>query len=77
MIFILELGLCIAAYFRGWKGWASLPLTIGYGGAFCIGVAVSTMPNSDQILENLGGVFALMDIGIVIALIIMVAKKHE
>lgn len=74
LVLMLEIGLTIAAWKRGWKGWALLPLAIGGASAFLTGVVMGAAGVSDAAAFGLGLVF---DIVIVGALIGMVAKRRH
>lgn len=64
MLLILEIGLTIAAWKRGWKGWALLPWVIALVAAFTVSLVRGTAT----------GVVA--DVILVGALIIMLARPR-
>src|SRR4030042_6179325 len=71
---IPEIGLTIWAWNRGWKGWALLPVPLGYAAAFLMGFIMGAMGFSENdiiapalILEGL--IFAV--------LIFMIAKGRK
>ena len=71
MLLILEIGLTIAAWKRGWKGWALLPLAI----SFCIGFFWGL--SSGGSLEELLGMGIIFDGLSVIALIVMIVRPRR
>lgn len=74
MVFILEIGLTVAAWRRGWKEWALLPLGIGFGIGFLVGLIMGASGASE------GSIFAMSLVGDVIcigALIAMTIKPRS
>jgi uncharacterized membrane protein YfcA len=69
---ILEIGLTIAAWRNGWKGRALLPLGIGMGIAFFIGLAVGA---SGGTLEPVGPLLILLDLAAIGVLLWMVSNR--
>ena len=65
MLIVLEIGLTIAAWKRGWKGWALLPWVIALVAAFIVSLVRGAAT----------GVVA--DVVLVGTLIIMVAKPRQ
>lgn len=74
MLLILEIGLTIWAWKRGWKGWALLPLLGAFAGGFITGLV---MGNSIHSMGSLIGATIIFDILCIIILIIMVAKPRQ
>src|SRR4030042_2138158 len=75
MIFLIaEIGLTIGAGTRGWKAWALLPLGIGFGSAFLLGLILGAMGLSEDSAFMVG---LVIDILIVCVLIFMVAKGRK
>jgi hypothetical protein len=64
---LVEIGMLAAAWKRGWKGWALLPLLIGLGLGFLMGLSSA---------EDAQGVGLLVDVGVIIALGIMIAMPR-
>ena len=74
LLLILEIGLAIAAWRRGWKGWALLPLVLGYGAAFSLGFfSVETGMTDDTLFAICLGI----DLVMIGTLIGMVVKRRE
>jgi hypothetical protein len=71
MLLILEIGLTIAAWKRGWKGWAVLPLVIAFFIGFFWGL-VNGGP-----LEELLGFGIIFDVLCIVALIVMIARPRR
>ena len=77
MLLLLGIGLAIAAWCRGWHGWALVPLAIDCALAFLIGSAVfSTYDSGDEEIMTFAGLVILIDLGAIVALIIMIAKPR-
>lgn len=72
MLLFLEIYLTIAAWRKGWKGWAILPIAIGMAVAFVIGMEVGASGGSNDSAFAVG---LIVDFGIILALIMMVLKK--
>jgi hypothetical protein len=73
MLLALQIGLTIAAWRRGWKAWALLPLGIAFGAALVIGLVMGISGASE------GGIFAMglfFDIACISGLIAMVVKPR-
>lgn len=74
MLLILEIVLAIAAWRRGWKGWALLPLVSAFGFGFLMGLIIGASGAS------YGGIFAvgaMIDIVCIATLVGMVIKPHK
>ncbi len=69
MLLFIEIALTTAAWKRGWKGWALLPLVIGMGIGFMSGLFMV----SDESALAFGFMLDLMCIGALIGMV--VAKK--
>jgi hypothetical protein len=69
---MLEIFLIIVAWRRGWKGWALVPSAIGFMINLMIGASAGSM---DDVL----GPVALVGLGVIVALIVMIAspRTHE
>ena len=76
MLWILEIGLTVWAWKRGWRGWALLPLTIGLGASFLSGFYIGFSGGSEENLENMMGLFLLMDVAVIVSLVLMVIFKR-
>jgi hypothetical protein len=74
MLLILEIGLAIWAWKRGWKGWALLPIGIGLAGGFLIGFIMGA---SGASMGSILGVGLVCDILLIITLIVMIAKPRN
>lgn len=74
LLLLLEIGLTIAAWKRGWKGWALLPLAIGMSAGFLFGLVVGATGGSEA---ELFGVGVVLDVVCVITLIIMTVKGRR
>lgn len=74
MLLLLEIGLTIAAWRRGWKAKALLPLVIGAGSAFLIGfiMGMSGISEDGAIVAGL-----LFDLACIATLITMVIKPRK
>ena len=66
MLLILEIGLAVAAWRKGWRAWALVPLGVVAGVAFLIGVAVGA---SGGTAEHVTPLFLLLDLACVGVLI--------
>jgi len=74
MLLALEIGLTIAAWQRGWKAWALLPLGIGFGIGFLAGLIMGASGASE------GSIFAVglaADVICIVALIVMIIKPRK
>jgi hypothetical protein len=74
MLLILEIGLTVAAWRRGWKVRALLPLGIGFGIGFLGGLIMGVSGASEESIFAVGLVGDLICIG---ALIGMIAKPRS
>jgi len=77
MLLILEICLTIAAWHRGWKGWALLPLAIGLGIGFLVGLILGASGASEESIFAVGIVGDVICIGALIAMIIKPRKKSQ
>lgn len=74
MLFIVEIGLVVAAWRKGWRGLALMPLGITLGLAFLIGGAVGASGGS---IEDAIPVLLLVDfacIGVLIGMVVRAPK---
>lgn len=71
MLLILEIWLTVAAWRKGWRGWALLPLGIGGGIAILIGAAVGASGGS---IDQATPALLLFDLACIGTLIGMVAR---
>jgi len=74
MVLVLEICLIIAAWQRGWKGWALLPAGIAFGGSYLVGSIMFASGASEDSIFAMGLVCDLICIG---ALIGMIAKPRS
>jgi len=70
MLLVIEIALTIWAFNKGWKWWALLPVGIGVGLGFLIGLMIGASGGSASDANWI----VIFDIGVVIALIWMIAK---
>jgi len=77
MVLALEIGLAIAAWRRGWKGWALLPLGIAAGIGFLGGLIIGASGGSEESALVIGIVADVIGIGALIAMIIKPRKKSQ
>jgi hypothetical protein len=77
MVLALEIGLIIAAWQRGWKGWALLPPAIGFGIGFLVGLILGASGASEESIFAVGIVGDVICIGALIAMIIKPRKKSQ
>jgi hypothetical protein len=70
MIAVIEIMLTVAAWKRGWKGWALLPLGIGLLAAIWAGSVLASAGVSE---EEIGGICFMLDGVAILALILMAA----
>jgi uncharacterized membrane protein YfcA len=80
MLLVLEIGLAVAAWRRGWRGWALLPLAAVFLVGSIVGLAVGTSGGS---VEDVFGTAILLDLTTIVTLAAMVAhpraeaREHE
>ena len=74
MLLIAEIVLTVAAWRKGWKGWALLPMALVVGLGFVIGFVAGADNVTDGTLLALGLILDLSGIG---ALIIMTARAPK
>ena len=71
---ILQIGLIIWAWKRGWKAWALLP----FGGAFSVGFVVGFMQGfSGVVYEGCDALYLLADLIALVALVAMIIMGRE
>jgi predicted lipid-binding transport protein (Tim44 family) len=68
MLFFVEIILTVSAWKRGWRGWALIPLAIGFFLAFFAGALMGAAGMGDEAL----GLLIIIDIAIIVSLIVMV-----
>jgi len=76
LLIILETGLTIWAWNRGWRGWSLLPVVIGAGTAFLIGFILGLSGAFSITDPDLGG-FIIIDFLIIGKLIFMILKPRS
>jgi hypothetical protein len=80
---IIAVILTIIAAFRGWKGWAVLPIVITYGGSFLTGIIIgstaASITEAKNTINSLQYVFIIVEVVEIIILIIMsiVGRKRK
>jgi len=77
LLLMLEIGLTIAAWKRGWKGWALLPMVIGFGAAFMTGLFMGAAGASDGEAFGVGVIFDIACIGALVAMVTRPRKTTE
>jgi len=74
MLLVLEIILTIEAWRRGWKGWALLPLGVGFGVGFLIGLMMGAAGASE---DSIFGICLVLDLVCIGVLIGMIAKPRR
>lgn len=74
MILILEIVLTVLAWRKGWKWKALLPPGIGFMTAFLMGIAIEVSGGN---VNSAVGVGLVIDLGVIISLIIMLASEPK
>jgi hypothetical protein len=77
MLLALEICLAIAAWQRGWKGWALLPPGIAFGIGFLAGLIMGASGASEGSIFAVGLVADVICIGALIAMVIKPRKKNQ
>ena len=77
MLLALEIGLAIAAWHRGWKGWALLPLGIAAGIGFLGVLIIGASGGAEESALAIGLVGDVIGIGIVVAMVVKSRKKSQ
>jgi hypothetical protein len=77
MLLVLQIVLTIAAWLRGWKGWALLPLGIAVGVGFLIGLYMGESGVSDDIFYMVSLMIDLACIGVLIGMVIKPRRKTQ
>jgi heme A synthase len=72
MLLIAEIVLTICAWRKGWRARALLPVGIGIGAAFVVGLAVGTSGGNP---EDIVGISILIEFAMIISLIVMMVKS--
>jgi len=73
---ILEFGLTVWAWKRGWKTWALLPLGIGFSLAIFVALVLHDAGAFNIAAPRVLG-FIVIDVAVIVSLILMVLKKIE
>ena len=71
MLMLIEVGLTIAAWKKGWRWFALIPLGVAVTIAFLTGFAIGMLGGETQVAMPF---FMLLDICCIVALIAMIAK---
>jgi len=71
---LVEIILIIEAWRRGWKGWALLPLGVGAGIGFLIGLIMGASGVSE---DSIFGICFVVDLACIGVLIGMIAKPRR
>jgi hypothetical protein len=80
---IIAVILTVIAAFRGWKGWAVLPVVITYGGSFLTGIIIgstaASITEAKTTINSLQNVFLIAEVVEIIILTIMsiVGRKKK
>ena len=74
MLLVVEIGLTIAAWLRGWKWWSLIPLGGGVALGFLIGLAIGFAGGSEETADAVG---LVLDIIIMVVLVGMIVKKRK
>ena len=74
MLLFIEIALTIAAWQRGWKARALLPMAIVMGLAMVIGFGVGASGGDVEAVLGLG---LMLDLGGIVALSVMTARGHR
>jgi len=70
MLFILEIGLAIAAWRRGWKRWALVHLGIGFGIGLLTDLIITASGGSEESVFGVGLGIDIICIGTLIAMVL-------
>jgi hypothetical protein len=71
---LIEICLISKAWKKGWRGWALLPVAIGWAFCFMVGLAVgATGGSADAVL----GISLLAEVGIITVLAVMAVKERQ
>ena len=70
MLLIIEVVLVIAAWRRGWKGWAFLPLGAAFGLGFLLSLVTGSTGASIDAISGFALVFDIACIGALIGMVI-------
>lgn len=71
MLLIIEIMLTVAAWKKGWRGWALLPVAICFATAFLLGAAAGANGTSP---DDFVGIGLVLDVLLVVVLGVMIAK---
>ena len=72
LMMIIQIILTVVAWKKGWGGKALLPMVIGLGLAFIIGISAGLAGGSPR---DIAAPLVLIDLGMLISLIVMVSRK--
>ena len=75
LLLLVEIALTIEAWRRGWKGWALLPLGVGFGAGFLIGFIMGAAGVVSE--DSLFGICLVLDVACIGVLIGMIAKPRR
>jgi len=73
MLLVLEIILTVAAWCRGWKGWALVPIAVGLFLGFLFGGVIGASSGSMEAAVVVG---LLLDVAVTGTLIVMVARPR-
>jgi len=71
---LIEICLISKAWKKGWRGWALLPVAIGWAFCFMVGLAVGATGGS---VDAVFGISLLAEVGIITVLAVMAAKERQ
>lgn len=72
MILLLEIYMTYAAWKKGWRGWALMPLAVAVTLGFMVGLATG-----GEVPESMLAMALLIDGGVIVTLGVMIAKGRE
>ena len=72
---VIEIGLMVAAWQRGWKAWALLPIVLVYAIAFFFGMFLSALGYNTESMWHIGLVFDVLCIAILIGMVAV--QRHN
>jgi len=75
MLLIAEIVLTIAAWRRGWRGWALLPPVMAFAAGFLLGLVLGPEISEDGAFI-LGLLIDIVTIGVLIAMVVKGRKCH-
>jgi hypothetical protein len=71
---LIEIALTVAAYRKGWKGWAFLPVGVTLAMGFVLGAMLAA---GGKTLQDVGGAIVIPDLLAMIALAVMSARAPQ